>query len=225
MTPRIRSCFAAGLTLAVASLVESEPATSKSTWTPPPRPVECFQYVVEFTCGLSQGEPLRLVPGEYATAVSLYNAGTADVTVHKNLALAFPPAEQATGEISDQIEDVVGPGAALQIDCGEIRNEFVFAIPPPATDHVQGFLVIESTRALHVEAVHTAAGTAGDVSIDVERIAERKVIKPFVRATRVVICHNPPGNPGNRHTIVIDASALPAHRAHGDTLGGCGDDD
>jgi hypothetical protein len=42
---------------------------------------------------------------------------------------------------------------------------------------------------------------------------------------KVVICHYPPGNPGNRHTLVIDEAALPAHRSHGDTLGPCGDGD
>ncbi len=37
----------------------------------------------------------------------------------------------------------------------------------------------------------------------------------------VTICHIPPGNPGNAHTICIGESAVPAHLAHGDTLGPC----
>ena len=40
-----------------------------------------------------------------------------------------------------------------------------------------------------------------------------------------MICHYPPGNPGNPHTIVVDSSSLPAHQGHGDTLGDCDDDD
>jgi hypothetical protein len=186
---------------------------------------EWFQYVAQFTCGQFAGSsPLRLVPGFYATAVSLYNANSDAVTLRKSLALAFPPAEQATGEVSDQIEDVVSPGTALQVDCEELRNEFVFPNPPPATDHVQGFLVIESRKSLHVEAVYTGSGVPGDVSIDTRQIAERKVI-PRSLADKVKICHFPPGNPGNRHTILIDASALSAHTAHGDTVGNCPDDD
>jgi hypothetical protein len=38
---------------------------------------------------------------------------------------------------------------------------------------------------------------------------------------KVLICHIPPGNPDNAHTISVDESAVPAHLAHGDTLGPC----
>jgi hypothetical protein len=38
---------------------------------------------------------------------------------------------------------------------------------------------------------------------------------------KVVICHRPPGNPGNQHTIEVGQSAVAAHQAHGDTLGPC----
>lgn len=40
---------------------------------------------------------------------------------------------------------------------------------------------------------------------------------------KVTICHIPPGNPGNAHTIRVSPSALPAHCGnHGDTCGECG---
>jgi len=38
---------------------------------------------------------------------------------------------------------------------------------------------------------------------------------------KVVICHIPPGNPGNAHTIMVGQAAVPAHLAHGDHLGAC----
>jgi hypothetical protein len=38
---------------------------------------------------------------------------------------------------------------------------------------------------------------------------------------KVVICHIPPGNSGNRHTITVGQSAVSAHLAHGDTMGPC----
>jgi len=33
---------------------------------------------------------------------------------------------------------------------------------------------------------------------------------------KVIICHIPPGNPGNNHTISVGSPAVPAHLAHGD---------
>jgi hypothetical protein len=39
---------------------------------------------------------------------------------------------------------------------------------------------------------------------------------------KVTLCHRPPGNPRNAHTITVGAAAVPAHLAHGDTLGACG---
>lgn len=38
---------------------------------------------------------------------------------------------------------------------------------------------------------------------------------------KVTICHIPPGNPDNAHTIVVGAPAVPAHLDHGDSLGEC----
>ena len=40
---------------------------------------------------------------------------------------------------------------------------------------------------------------------------------------KVPVCHVPPGNPDNRHTISVDESALRAHLAHGDHRGECHD--
>jgi len=38
---------------------------------------------------------------------------------------------------------------------------------------------------------------------------------------KVVICHFPPGNPENEHTIEVGEPAVPAHLAHGDSMGAC----
>jgi hypothetical protein len=39
---------------------------------------------------------------------------------------------------------------------------------------------------------------------------------------KVDVCHIPPGNPANAHTINVSVNAVPAHLAHGDNLGACG---
>jgi hypothetical protein len=41
---------------------------------------------------------------------------------------------------------------------------------------------------------------------------------------KVLVCHVPPGNPENPHTIEVGESALPAHLAHGDTEGACAEE-
>jgi hypothetical protein len=38
---------------------------------------------------------------------------------------------------------------------------------------------------------------------------------------KVVICHIPPGNPGNAHEIVVSTNAVQAHLNHGDHIGRC----
>lgn len=38
---------------------------------------------------------------------------------------------------------------------------------------------------------------------------------------KIWVCHIPPGNPEQQHDILIGCSALDAHLAHGDYIGGC----
>lgn len=45
-----------------------------------------------------------------------------------------------------------------------------------------------------------------------------------VATPKVTICHIPPGNPANAHTITVGAPAVPAHLRHGDSLGACASD-
>ena len=40
---------------------------------------------------------------------------------------------------------------------------------------------------------------------------------------KTTICHIPPGNPANAHTLCVGNPAVPAHLAHGDHLGSCCD--
>jgi len=42
-----------------------------------------------------------------------------------------------------------------------------------------------------------------------------------IKEEKVTLCHFPPENPINKQTITVGASAVPAHKAHGDTIGAC----
>ena len=91
---------------------------------------------------------------------------------------------------------------------------------PPGETYTEGFLVIQSSGRLNVSAVYTATDTLGGASVDIEQVQGAKV---RVRRDRdkLTICHFPPGNPDNAHTLSIGSSAWPAHETHGDTLGPC----
>ncbi len=52
-------------------------------------------------------------------------------------------------------------------------------------------------------------------------LAAIMVFEPAQAAERTTICHAPPGNTGSSHTIIVGASAVPAHLAHGDSQGPC----
>ncbi len=61
-------------------------------------------------------------------------------------------------------------------------------------------------------AVQAANANGGDGSVSAQ-----------AAQPKVTICHVPPGNPGNAHTITIGAPAVPAHLANhdGDAVGPC----
>lgn len=40
-------------------------------------------------------------------------------------------------------------------------------------------------------------------------------------AGKTLLCHYPSGHPSDRHDICVGDPAVPAHQAHGDTLGDC----
>ncbi len=52
-------------------------------------------------------------------------------------------------------------------------------------------------------------------------IAGFHVAGAMAQGARVDVCHIPPGNPENAHTITISENALSAHLDHGDRVGAC----
>src|SRR3954468_5817448 len=53
-------------------------------------------------------------------------------------------------------------------------------------------------------------------------IAALTIASTVVRAEKKVsICHYPPGNPANSHTISVGEAAVSAHLGHGDEVGAC----
>jgi hypothetical protein len=187
-----------------------------------PRSGGWFEYAVPFTCGLNGGDIERAVPGLYAAAVSIHNGSAIEVMFTKHVALTFPPEAQAPGDVSDVLVETLLAGTALQVDCGEILGgDFTFPGGVPASPYVQGFLVILAHAELGVSATHTASAETGEVSVDVETVLGRAVPGPEGDHQKMDVCHVPKNRRQNAHTLNVSMAAVPAHLAHGDSLGAC----
>ena len=86
-------------------------------------------------------------------------------------------------------------------------------------------LVVESLYHLVVQVQTTVQGLEGGPSIALSEIEPFKMLRPNSWNQNdpgtAVICHKPPGNPANAHTIVVGVSAVDAHLRHGDERGPC----
>jgi hypothetical protein len=215
--------------LAAAALVASGAAqahgnNNQQSWWYPPPPPPWYQYSVSFTCGHNASDLLHAVPGDYAFAVNVFNmSNTAVASVVKQVMLTNPPGGEQAGDVSSPIQETVPIASAMQVSCAEILNEFVYPSGAP-TGLVQGVLVIKSSLFLDASATHFATGANGGISQNITPVAAIAIPPaPLSAASSITICHIPPGNPGNAHTITIDVSAWPAHQAHGDYQGACTD--
>src|SRR5262245_4048274 len=79
-------------------------------------------------------------------------------------------------------------------------------------------LLIAVTVVVFSFAVSSCGGLTEDSGTQVDPVAQG------AGTTQVTICHIPPGNPANAHTITVGAPAVPAHLRHGDSLGACASD-
>ena len=72
---------------------------------------------------------------------------------------------------------------------------------------------------------HTITATVSDSDFNTSTISITITIGTIIEESTTLICHFPPGFPGNHHDLKIGPSALLAHKAHGDKLGSCEDNE
>ena len=178
---------------------------------------EVSQFAVEFTCGTNDSSFVRIVPGDYATVINVHNAQGA-TRARAMVSLSFPASIE-----SDWMRTSFAPMQSRQLDCADIlRGTFEYPVHIDDSGYYQGFVIIQTTGALDVVARYTAAGSDGEVTNDVETATARRVERRRINEDDLVtICHVPPGNPDNAHTIEVDAPAVSAHIRHGDYVGEC----
>lgn len=141
-----------------------------------------YEYAAKLVCGVQPNtRSLRLARGHYATSINIHNPGR-KARISKKLALTHPPGRQKPGKIFPLGAHGLGHDEAVAVDCDHIRRT-VFNGRLPAAN-IEGFVVIQSTSSLDVEAVYSTAtlnaeGTAEDhSSVVVRRVHERKVRAP-----------------------------------------------
>jgi hypothetical protein len=143
-------------------------------WPPAPAPAGKargygYRYVVHFTCG-DAGAGAPVVPGTYATSVHLLNAGPA-AALEARLAVTVPPGALAPGTVSSVESATLDADSALEVDCSATAlAEALLPALAPFPAFAQGFVVLESNRPLRVEAVRSAAGAGGEVTLQVEEV-------------------------------------------------------
>ncbi len=135
-----------------------------------------YEYAAKYVCGRqsSRDDP-RLSIGEYKTTVNVHNPNDEDVFFFKKVALAFPPAEQAPGDVIPIAIDQLAYDEALKVDCAEVRE----ALEASPQDYVEGYVIVQSPLSLDVDAVYTTEvrdddGRVVSSSLDVEAVDERE---------------------------------------------------
>jgi len=100
-------------------------------------------------------------------------------------------------------------GSGSQAD----HKQAVCHIPPGNPDNAHTIVVDDSAVQTHLDHGDTLGPCPEEPGPPDDQYAEK-----------VLICHIPPGNPENAHTISVSVNAVPAHLAHGDTEGPCPED-
>ena len=93
-------------------------------------------------------------------------------------------------------------------------------IPPGNPSNAHTITIGASAVAAHQAHGDYVKGSCESANLDLSDKKQNSENQLSV-ADKVTICHIPPGNPSNAHTITIGGSAVKAHLAHGDVKGPC----
>ena len=115
------------------------------------------------------------------------------------------------------------PAIVVSVEDGQITLQDGQVISLEAAGEVEGDVKVASL--IIIQTCVQADGSIVSVSIIViQQLDELPTAIPTSEGAtgkKVTICHIPSSDEDKAHTIVVDESAVPAHLAHGDTLGAC----
>ena len=138
-----------------------------------------YHHSVEVVCGVAPKDDRKercdtVVPGRYATAVTIYNPSTCVVTIEKRFAPLVLKGEAIgreprTVSAKPFASIKLGPGEATMDDCCSLAEAVG---PDPGL--LLGVLDIVADRPIEVSAIHTARDEQGGPSISTRAIAPRR---------------------------------------------------
>jgi hypothetical protein len=167
-----------------------------------------FEDVVESAEEAAAAVTLCHVPPGNPDAAHTVDVGAPSVPAH----LAHGDTEGACAD--DTGEDPEDPEEDSESD--EVKA-LVCHAPPGNPDNAVTIEVGESAVPAHLAHGDTEGACEGDEPAGEEDPEGEE----SEGETKVAVCHVPPGNPENPHTIEVGESAVPDHLAHGDTEGAC----
>jgi hypothetical protein len=162
-----------------AGVLVGQPDRDPVVVAPPTKDRTIYRYTTALICGDESGECcecVSLVPGRYATAVTLYNPFQKEVKIALEvLPTTFVGATSGRwpNAVARRAEDKItlAPRSATTIDCCSVAALLLGAAPPAGAALTHGVIAIESSFRIDVSAVYSAAARQGaSVSIDVEKI-------------------------------------------------------
>ena len=118
-----------------------------------------------------------------------------------------------SGNSGDSQQQANATGASSGSGSQGDHKQAVCHIPPGNPDNAHTIVVDDSAVQTHLDHGDTLGPCPDEPGPPDDQYAEK-----------VLICHIPPGNPENAHTISVSVNAVPAHLAHGDTEGPCPED-
>ena len=157
-----------------------------------------WSYAAKFVCGWQQPAPaganpqgeFTVKPGNYATDINIHNPNYKQVPIRKKFIITVQNGQAIANEPA-QVEPrrivtmTLGADMVTMDDCNNLWKYSFPAGPPPGQMPLTiGYLVVLSPVDLDVDVVYTAnapgdmATTPTGVSIDVERVAGKRVYLP-----------------------------------------------
>lgn len=173
-------------------LVLTQPGRGPVVLEPAVRPRTIYRYPVRLHCGHQEdccGTCASLLPGRYATSISIFNGAEKPVPVAQAVLLTtFAGATTGRWPESSGIRSreriEIGSMETTVVDCCTVQRMLVGAEVQGPNPMTSGTVLIESQVPLHVTATYTmVTGGGTGASIDVEVITPQRhvVLKPVKR--------------------------------------------